>query len=72
MEIPKLIIDEAERKGIDIVDLIAKALSLDPSTSKAHLELAEKFLNEDRELIDRDPVQSSEKLYKAAKEAIKR
>lgn len=41
MEIPKLIIDEAERKGIDIVDLIAKALSLDPSTTgKAHLELA--------------------------------
>ncbi|ADY02285.1 MAG: PaREP1 family protein [Vulcanisaeta sp.] len=72
MEIPKLIIDEAERKGIDIVDLIAKALSLDPSTtSKAHLELAEKFLNEGRELISKDPVQASEKLYKAAEEAIK-
>ncbi len=73
MEIPKPILDEAERKGIDIIDLISKALSLDPSTtSKAHLELAEKFLNEGRDLIDRDPVQASEKLYKAAEEAIKR
>ncbi|BDR92808.1 PaREP1 family protein [Vulcanisaeta souniana] len=72
MEIPKPILDEAERKGIDIIDLISKALSLDPSTtSKAHLELAEKFLNEGRDLIDRDPVQASEKLYKAAEEAIK-
>lgn len=70
MGIPKLIIDEAERKGI--VDLIAKALSLDPlTTSKAHLELAERFLKEGRELIDKDPVQASEKLYKAAEEAIK-
>ncbi len=74
MEIPKLILNEAEKRGIDIIDLISKALSLDPlTTSKAHLELAEKFLNEGRDLIDRDPpVQASEKLYKAAEEAIKR
>jgi hypothetical protein len=36
-----------------------------------HLELAEKFLAEGRELIDKDPVQASEKLYKAAEEAVK-
>jgi hypothetical protein len=36
-----------------------------------HLELAEKFLSEGRELIDRDPVQASEKLYKAAEETVK-
>ena len=36
-----------------------------------HLELAEKFLSEGRELIDKDPVQASEKLYKAAEEAVK-
>ena len=35
------------------------------------LELAERFLAEGRELIDKDPVQASEKLYKAAEEAVK-
>ena len=72
VEIPKLILDEAEKRGIDIIDLIARAINLDPAKqSKAHLELAEKFLNEGRELIDKDPVQASEKLYKAAEEAVK-
>jgi hypothetical protein len=36
-----------------------------------HVELAEKLLSEGRELIYRDPVQASEKLYKAAEEAVK-
>ena len=36
-----------------------------------HLELAEKFLAEGRELIGKDPIQASEKLYKAAEEAVK-
>jgi len=36
-----------------------------------HVGLAEKFLAEGRELIDKDPVQASEKLYKAAEEAVK-
>jgi len=35
------------------------------------VELAERFLAEGRELIDKDPVQASEKLYKAAEEAVK-
>jgi hypothetical protein len=39
--------------------------------ARKRLELAEKFLAEGRELIDRDPVQASEKLYKAAEEAVK-
>jgi len=39
--------------------------------ARRHLELAERFLAEGRELIDRDPVQASEKLYKAAEEAVK-
>ena len=72
MEIPKSILAEAERRGIDVVDLIAKALNLDPSEqSRAHLELAEKFLSDGKELIDKDPIQASEKLYKAAEEAVK-
>ncbi len=36
-----------------------------------HLELAERFLVEGRELINKDPVQASEKLYKVAEEAVK-
>ncbi|GAB6947656.1 PaREP1 family protein [Vulcanisaeta sp. JCM 16161] len=72
MAIPESLINEAMKRGIDIIDLISKALNLDPSErSRAHLELAEKFLNEGEALIDRDPVQASEKLYKAAEEAIK-
>jgi len=39
--------------------------------ARKRLELAEKFLSEGRELIDKDPVQASEKLYKAAEEAVK-
>ncbi|ADN49605.1 PaREP1 family protein [Vulcanisaeta distributa] len=72
MSIPESLINEAMKRGIDIIDLISKALNLDPSErSKAHLELAERFLRDGMELIDRDPVQASEKLYKAAEEAIK-
>jgi hypothetical protein len=42
-----------------------------PGEVLRHVEIAEKFLAEGRELIDKDPVQASEKLYKAAEEAVK-
>ena len=42
-----------------------------PGEVLKHIEIAEKFLVEGRELIDKDPVQASEKLYKAAEETIK-
>ena len=72
MEIPLFLLEKARRQGLDLVDLISKALSLDPnSRAAAHLELAERFLNEGRELVEKDPVQASEKLYKAAEEAVK-
>ena len=35
------------------------------------MEFAEKYLEEGRSLVDKDPVQASEKLYKAAKECVK-
>jgi ribosomal protein L13E len=38
---------------------------------KGHLSLASKYLEEGRELIDKDPVQASKKLYKVADEALK-
>ena len=36
-----------------------------------HLDLALRYLEEGRNLADKDPVQASEKLYKAAEEAVK-
>jgi len=39
--------------------------------ARRYLELAVKFLAEGNELIDKDPVQASEKLYKASEEAVK-
>ncbi len=59
-------------EGIDVVDLLSTALNLDPSQRyRAHLELARKFLEEGKALVYKDPVQASEKLYKAAEEAVK-
>ena len=74
--IPEALLAELRRRGVDveswIVDVLAKALQLDPKTSAvAHMELAERHLEEGKALADRDPVQASEKLYKAAEEAVK-
>jgi len=38
---------------------------------EAHLELASRHLEEGKGLIDKDPVQASEKLYKAVEETVK-
>ncbi|MGC9137064.1 PaREP1 family protein [Caldivirga sp.] len=76
IEIPRTLYEKAVRGGYDIEDLIlialSNALKLDPEvTIKARLELAIKYLDEGKGLIDRDPVQASEKLYKAAEEVVK-
>ena len=72
VEIPRSLSIELEKRGIDIIDVLAKVLNLDPPTvTSAYLELAERFLNEGKELVNKDPVQASEKLYKAAEEAVK-
>ena len=66
------LINEAIRRGIDVINLLSKALDLNPGRrAVVHLELAEKFLNEGVGLVDKDPAQASEKLYKAAEEAVK-
>jgi hypothetical protein len=36
-----------------------------------HIALAQRYLEEGRALMEKDPVQASEKLYKAAEEAVK-
>ena len=76
VSIPRAIAERLAERGLDVesyvVDLLVRALNLDPETAAvAHLELAVKYLEEGRALIDRDPVQASEKLYKAAEEAVK-
>jgi hypothetical protein len=74
--VPKRLAEEVERRGVDVgplvVDLLVKLLGLDPqAAAESHLELASKYLEEGRSLVDKDPVQASEKLYKAAEEAVK-
>jgi rRNA processing protein Krr1/Pno1 len=39
--------------------------------AKQHMDLALRYLEEGRSLADKDPVQASEKLYKAAEETVK-
>jgi hypothetical protein len=51
---------------------LARSLNLDPEVvARSHLELALKYLEEGKSLVDKDPVQASEKLYKAAEEVVK-
>jgi hypothetical protein len=74
--IPKRLLDELEKRGLDvssfIIDLLVKALNLDPDVAaESHLELSLRYLEEGKTLVDKDPVQASEKLYKAAEEAVK-
>lgn len=74
--IPKKVVDEVRKLGVDvesyIVDLIINSINLDPKTEvEVRLELAVKYLEEGKELIDKDTIQASEKLYKAAEECVK-
>ena len=75
--IPERLVSEARRRGIEIEDFVlaalAKALKLDPrELASARLEPAEKALHEAEGYIARgDPVQASEKLYRAVEECIK-
>jgi hypothetical protein len=39
--------------------------------TRRHFELTEMFLVDGKELIDKNPAQASEKLHKAAEEAVK-
>ncbi|MDT7886130.1 MAG: PaREP1 family protein [Thermoproteota archaeon] len=41
------------------------------TSTETHLELSAKYLDEGKSLIDKDPIQASEKLYKAAEEVVK-
>ena len=75
--IPERIAEEIERRGLDIEELVLKAISralhLDPEEIiKVRIELAGRSLAEAEDYIAKeDPVQASKKLYKAAEECIK-
>jgi len=44
---------------------------VNPEEAEAHMEFAVRFLEDGRKLVDKDPTQASEKLYKAAEECVK-
>jgi hypothetical protein len=74
--IPRRVAEEPKRRNLDpeplADDLLVSLLEPDPhAAAESHLELAVRYLEEGRNLIDTDPVQASEKLYKAAEEAVK-
>jgi len=76
LKFPEVLVKYLRDLGVDIesfiLDLIMRELNIDPNQEMlVHLELAVKFLEEGKKLLDKDPVQASEKLYKAAEECIK-
>ena len=74
--IPKKFIEKAREIGIDVETLImntlTEKLNINPNEEvNAHIELANTFFKEGLQLIERDPMQASEKFYKVAEECIK-
>ena len=75
--VPRRLYEEAKRRGIDVeemvISVLMEKLQLDPvARAGVHIELAEKYLSEASEYLERgDGVQASEKLYKVAEECIK-
>lgn len=75
--VPRRLYEEAKRRGIDVeemvISVLMEKLQLDPvARAGVHIELAEKYLSEASEYLERgDAVQASEKLYKVAEECIK-
>ncbi|MEZ0290092.1 MAG: PaREP1 family protein [Sulfolobales archaeon] len=74
--IPRKLFEKLSEIGVDVesrvVEVLLRELKLDPGDEvEIRLELAERFLAEGRALVDKDPVQAGEKLYKAAEECVK-
>jgi hypothetical protein len=71
--IPEKLAKELEKRGLNVVDIVASALDLDPETViEARLELAEEYLREVEDYVGKgDAVQASEKLYKTVEECVK-
>ena len=74
--IPRRAAEEPKRRNLDqeppTDNFLASLLEPNPqAAAESHLELAVRYLEEGRNLIDTDPIQASEKLYKAAEQAVK-
>ena len=74
--LPEILIRHIKKLGIDVesrvIELLIREVNLDPDSEiEIHLELAEKYLSKGKELVEKDTVQASEKLYKAAEECVK-
>ena len=76
IKLPEALVKVLEELGIDIevkvIELLMNEINIERSKkAKLHAELAKYFLSEGKRLIDKNPIQASEKIYKAAEEAIK-
>ena len=76
ISIPKIIVDKIRELNVDIesyiIEVILQNIKLEFNEElEIHVKLSEKYLRDGKELIDKDPIQASEKLYKAAEEALK-
>jgi len=74
--LPRRLVEEARRRGLDVerevLTHLIKALSLDPVVeAEVHEALASRYFEEGKGLVEKDPVQACEKLYKAAEERVK-
>lgn len=76
IKLPKIVFERIKSTGADVesrvIEALLRELGLDPEEEvDARVELAQRFLEEGRALVEKDPVQASEKLYKAAEESVK-
>ncbi len=74
--IPRRLAEEIAKRGLGLEEIVIRSLieklGLDPAAAaEVRLELARRYLKEGAVLVDRDPIQASEKLYKAAEECVK-
>ncbi len=77
IEVPEKVMEIIRRRGLDpetfIVEAVQRVLELDPKEEVVlRLNIAKHMIRRAREELDRgDPIQASEKLYKAAEECVK-
>ncbi|MEM4971881.1 MAG: PaREP1 family protein [Sulfolobales archaeon] len=76
IKLPRVVFERIKSIGADVeskvIDALLRELELDPEEEvDARVEPAQRFLEEGRALVEKDPVQASEKLYRAAEESVK-
>ncbi len=74
--IPKRLAEEITKRGLSLEEIVYSSLieklNLDPTVAaEIRIELAKRYYEEGAELVEKDPVQASEKLYEAAEEVVK-